>query len=56
MGHSTGCQDVVRYVQKYGKTDQPLLGIILQAPVRFRTSAQVSMQFSPAGILELDNL
>lgn len=37
MGHSTGCQDTVRYVQKNYSVDPaapPLLGVILQAPVR----------------------
>ena len=37
MGHSTGCQDTVRYVQNSYSTDlaaAPLLGAILQAPVR----------------------
>jgi hypothetical protein len=37
MGHSTGCQDTVRYVQRGYATDPhaaPLLGAILQAPVR----------------------
>lgn len=37
MGHSTGCQDTVRYVQNNYSTDPaaaPLLGAILQAPVR----------------------
>eukprot|EP00877_Chromochloris_zofingiensis_P007835 jgi/Chrzof1/3304/Cz12g20080.t1 len=36
MGHSTGCQDAVRYAQRHGTTVQdcaPLLGVILQAPV-----------------------
>ncbi len=36
MGHSTGCQDTVRYVQRgYGVDPHaaPLLGAILQAPV-----------------------
>ena len=37
MGHSTGCQDTVRYVQNNYSTDPAaasLLGAILQAPVR----------------------
>lgn len=37
MGHSTGCQDAVRYVQRNYSVDPaapPLLGVILQAPVR----------------------
>ena len=35
MGHSTGCQDAVRYAERFGgATDgPPLLGYILQAPV-----------------------
>lgn len=36
MGHSTGCQDAVRYAAKYGNAaDAPqILAYILQAPVR----------------------
>lgn len=37
MGHSTGCQDTVRYAEKFGKeADGPkMLAYILQAPVSF---------------------
>lgn len=36
MGHSTGTQDTVRYVQRYYGDPEapPLLAVILQAPVR----------------------
>lgn len=36
LGHSTGTQDTVRYVQSYanGMDAAKLLGVILQAPVR----------------------
>ncbi len=34
MGHSTGCQDAVRFVDKFSNQEHPLLlGIVLQAPV-----------------------
>ena len=35
MGHSTGCQDAVRLIQRYGKDEAfpKLTGIILQAAV-----------------------
>eukprot|EP00803_Ostreobium_quekettii_P001668 evm.model.scf_2612.2 EVM.evm.TU.scf_2612.2 scf_2612:17594-20865(-) len=35
VGHSTGCQDVVRFVQSYGsdKSMPPLLGTVLMAPI-----------------------
>lgn len=45
MGHSTGCQDAVRYVQRYGSQDTQqqqgrrlpqLVGVVLQAPVSAR--------------------
>ncbi|KAK9831837.1 hypothetical protein WJX81_000330 [Elliptochloris bilobata] len=39
MGHSTGCQDTVRYVQRNYSMDPsapPLMGVILQAPVSDR--------------------
>eukprot|EP00878_Enallax_costatus_P007375 GHUV01007724.1.p1 GENE.GHUV01007724.1~~GHUV01007724.1.p1 ORF type:complete len:336 (+),score=52.69 GHUV01007724.1:260-1267(+) len=36
MGHSTGCQDAVRYVQQYQTEDPRLAGVILQAPVSDR--------------------
>lgn len=36
MGHSTGCQDAVRYVQRYRAEDTKLAGVILQAPVSDR--------------------
>ena len=37
MGHSTGCQDTVRYATRFGKSGEtsPVLGYILQAPVHF---------------------
>ena len=37
LGHSTGCQDAVRYwivIQKDAEDAAPLAGVILQAPVR----------------------
>ena len=37
LGHSTGCQDTVRYckvIQKDAEDAAPLAGVILQAPVR----------------------
>ena len=36
MGHSTGCQSAVRYVQRYAadRSAARLLGVVLQAPVR----------------------
>ena len=35
MGHSTGCQDTVRCVERMGPQEHPfLIGVILQAPVR----------------------
>ncbi len=39
MGHSTGCQDAVRYAARYGRSAEaaPVLGYILQAPVCFHT-------------------
>ena len=40
IGHSTGCQDAVRYaemVQEKGSDAAPLAGIVLQAPVRIMT-------------------
>uniref|UniRef100_A0A383WQ17 AB hydrolase-1 domain-containing protein n=1 Tax=Tetradesmus obliquus TaxID=3088 RepID=A0A383WQ17_TETOB len=36
MGHSTGCQDAVRYVQRYRSDNSKLAGVILQAPVSDR--------------------
>ncbi|KAF6261958.1 hypothetical protein COO60DRAFT_1625154 [Scenedesmus sp. NREL 46B-D3] len=36
MGHSTGCQDAVRYVQRYRAEDSKLAGVVLQAPVSDR--------------------
>ena len=36
LGHSTGCQDAVRYckvIQEDAGTAAPLAGVILQAPV-----------------------
>ncbi len=35
MGHSTGCQSAVRFVQRYGsdRSAARLLGVVLQAPV-----------------------
>lgn len=35
VGHSTGCQDAIRYAERYNKDTQapPLLGVVLQAPV-----------------------
>jgi pimeloyl-ACP methyl ester carboxylesterase len=35
VGHSTGCQDAVRYAQRYRTRSAaaPLLGLVLQAPV-----------------------
>ncbi|BDA40837.1 UPF0613 protein PB24D3.06c [Coccomyxa sp. Obi] len=37
MGHSTGCQDAVRFVDKFSNQEHPLLlGIVLQAPVSDR--------------------
>ena len=33
LGHSTGCQDNVRYMQKYSRETPNLAGVILQAPV-----------------------
>ena len=33
LGHSTGCQDNVRYMQKYSRETPHLAGVILQAPV-----------------------
>lgn len=38
VGHSTGCQDAVRYVQRFASDRQaaPLLGVVLQAPVSDR--------------------
>lgn len=53
MGHSTGCQDTVRYVQNNYSTDPaaaPLLGAILQAPVRRgRTEPCTPRKPYPAG-------
>lgn len=41
MGHSTGCQSAVRYVQRYGadRSAARLLGVVLQAPVRGTAAA-----------------
>ena len=33
LGHSTGCQDNIRYMQKYSRETPHLAGVILQAPV-----------------------
>ncbi len=37
LGHSTGCQDSVRYMQKFSTEQPSLAGVILQASVRFLT-------------------
>ena len=39
MGHSTGCQDAVRYAERHGASQDaaPLLGVVLQAAVRLAT-------------------
>ena len=36
IGHSTGCQDAVRYAEQHGasRDTAPLLGVVLQAAVR----------------------
>lgn len=46
MGHSTGCQDAVRYAATFGDADDspPIVGYILQACV----SHSVSLQKHPA--------
>ncbi|KAF8063709.1 SPAPB24D3.06c [Scenedesmus sp. PABB004] len=36
VGHSTGCQDAVRYVQRHRAHDDALAGVVLQAPVSDR--------------------
>lgn len=38
VGHSTGCQDAVRYAQRHRADPDtaPLLGVVLQAPVSDR--------------------
>lgn len=43
MGHSTGCQDAVRYAAKYGKAEDgpPVLGYILQAPASHRPAKRL---------------
>ena len=43
MGHSTGCQSAVRYVQRYGddRAAARLLGVVLQAPVRGAAAAML---------------
>ena len=57
MGHSTGCQDTVRYVQNNYSTDPaaaPLLGAILQAPVRRSCKEPCTLHKPyPAGHLRL---
>lgn len=43
VGHSTGTQDAVRYVQRYGlqaKGTAPLEAVVLLSPVCHRSAAQ----------------
>ena len=42
LGHSTGCQDSVRYMQKFSTEQASLAGVILQASVRFLTRLVLS--------------
>ena len=49
MGHSTGCQDTVRLVQRHGKDEAlpKLTGVILQAAVRlFRSLHDKNIEMS----------
>ena len=36
LGHSTGCQDSVRYMQRYSTETPRMAGVILQASVGFQ--------------------
>ena len=50
MGHSTGCQSAVRYVQRYtaDRSAARLLGVVLQAPVRGAAAAMLLYDLSYA--------
>ena len=60
IGHSTGCQDAVRYVARHKDDERAaaLLGVILQAPVLGREHmlpfAPVGSALSHASIATLD--